>query len=241
VGQALRVASPASLRSVLDEFPPLFVLLVLVVLEGVLVVAVTATAVPLTLRSLEGVGLVLADLALLAAIGVAGTVGPLALRRLSPAITPCVGGAVAFAVLYDASLLVDLAGHPLPLDPYLFFIATASSVAFCSYVRTASFGKAVGAAVWSLVLGTVLWSIGWLAIVDGFWGTRAAHDFWIRDGAISDFRRSGTSNLSVFLIRDIQGALFFHPLLSVALGVIFGTVGALLAVTVRRTATVIRH
>ena len=53
-----------------------------------------------------------------------------------------------------------------------------------------------------------------------------AHGFWLRDGALADFRRSGIHNLSVFLLQDLQGALFFHPFLSAVIGISCGLVGA---------------
>jgi hypothetical protein len=69
------------------------------------------------------------------------------------------------------------------------------------------------------------------------WGTRDEHGFWPRDGAISDFRNSGIGNPSVFLLQDLQGAVFFRPFLGALIGIICGSVAAavaLIAATIRR-------
>jgi hypothetical protein len=196
--------------------------------EAVLIVTGIAV-VPDTIRSITGVATIAADLGLLVVIGVAAWRGPVALTRLTGSSVVCLYGAAAFAVAYLLSLLLDLLQRPVPPSPYAFFVVVAFAVSACAATRTGSLTTGILTAVWSLVLGTVLWSVGWLAMIYAFWGTSDARRFWVSDGAISDYHRSGTSNLSVFLIRDIQGAMFFHPVLSVVLGVTCGLVGAGLA------------
>jgi hypothetical protein len=44
----------------------------------------------------------------------------------------------------------------------------------------------------------------------------------MNDGAIHEFHHSETKDLNLFLMEDIQGAMFFHPLLSAALGALCG-------------------
>jgi hypothetical protein len=76
-----------------------------------------------------------------------------------------------------------------------------------------------------------------MTIAYAYWGTHAGYLFWVRDGAIDEFRHSGSTNMSAFLLQDIQGALFFHPLLSLGVGLVFGGAGASLglgAVRLRR-------
>jgi len=65
-----------------------------------------------------------------------------------------------------------------------------------------------------------------MAMSYSFWNTHDGYAFWLRDGAVSDFRRSGGTDLGLFLLQDIEGAVFFHPLLSVALGAACGVIGA---------------
>ena len=57
--------------------------------------------------------------------------------------------------------------------------------------------------------------------------------FWLNDGAIDDFRSSGSTNLQFFLLQDMQGALFFHPLLSVVVGAVCGVIASGAAQAVR--------
>ena len=75
----------------------------------------------------------------------------------------------------------------------------------------------------------MLWSSALLVIVYAYWGTPAAHGFWLRDGALADYRHSGIKNLSVFLLQDVQGAVFFHPFLSAMIGIACGATTAALA------------
>lgn len=82
-----------------------------------------------------------------------------------------------------------------------------------------------------------MWSAGFLIIAYGFLGTRQAYLFWMRDGAVSEFHHSGGRDFSVFLLRDIEGALFFHPVLSLVLGLLCGAAGGavgVLGATLRR-------
>jgi hypothetical protein len=197
------------------------VLLSAVVANCVLVV-VGVLLVPATLGSITGVGIVVADIGLQVAIAVLGWRGPVSLGRLGGSSEWCLAVGAAFAAVYLGDLVFDLVGQPLPLNPYLFFLAAA--VAGCTPValRARRTGRTILAAVWSLTLGTVLWSTAWLVTAYAFWGTREEHGFWLRDGALSAFHHSGTSNLSVFLLQDLQGAVFFHPFLSALIGVLCG-------------------
>ena len=63
-----------------------------------------------------------------------------------------------------------------------------------------------------------------------WWGRPNEYAFWLRDGAISEFHHSGGGSLSVFLIQDLQGALFFHSFLSILIGGICGAIAAALGV-----------
>lgn len=84
----------------------------------------------------------------------------------------------------------------------------------------------MAAGAWALVVGTAIWSVGLMAIGYTFWNSRDGHSFWLRDGAVADFRRSGSTDVGLFLLQDIEGAVFFHPFLSLALGAACGGIGA---------------
>ena len=57
------------------------------------------------------------------------------------------------------------------------------------------------------------------------WGSAHWYQFMVQDGAIDDFRSSGGTDLAAFLLQDLQGALFFHPVLSAVIGTLGGAVG----------------
>ena len=204
--------------------------MVAVVANSVLIVA-GVLVVPATVSSLDGLGIIAADIALQVAIALLGLFGPVSLGRLGDAAGWCLAVGGAFALVYLGLLLFDFAGHPLALSPYEFFVCAALAGSIPVAFRTRGVTRAMLAAMWSLVLGTLLWSAGLLITAYAFWGTRGAHGFWLRDGALSDFRHSGIHNLSVFLLQDLQGALFFHPFLSAVVGISCGFAAAAVTLT----------
>jgi hypothetical protein len=211
--------------------------LIAVIFVNITLILVGLLLAPATLISLTGFGVVVADIGLQLTVLAVGLIGPASLDRLGSAAGYCLAAGVAFALAYDTFLLIEFGGEPVQLSPYYFFFATAVVVAFAVGYRSRRLTQALLAAVWSLILGTALWSAGFMMIAYAYWGTHDGYLFWVRDGAINEFRHSGNTNMSVFLLQDIQGALFFHPLLSLGVGLLFGAAGASLglgAVRLRR-------
>jgi hypothetical protein len=208
------------------------VLLAALVVDGTLVVAGVGLA-PGVLGSAAGVGRVMADLGLLIAIGSAGVLGPLALRRFGEVADVCLWAGVAFAFAYVVSLVLDFSGQPVGASPYWLFVATALVASVIATYRTRRLSRGIVASSWALVVGTAIWSVGLLTISYAFWHTHSGYTFWLQDGAVSDFRRSGATSLWPFLLQDIQGAVFFHPFLSLALGAAVGAVGAVSVLAIR--------
>ena len=66
-----------------------------------------------------------------------------------------------------------------------------------------------------------------------YWRTGRGYAFWLRDGAVADFRHSGGAKLWSFLLEDMQGAVFFHPFLSLAIGVLSGLIAGAAVLAVR--------
>ncbi len=95
------------------------------------------------------------------------------------------------------------------------------------------FSHGLIAASWALVIGTAIWSMGVCLLNYANWGSKAWFSFWLKDGAIDEFRQGGTSYLNLFVLQDIQGALFSHPLLSVFLEAICRSAASGLAQAVR--------
>jgi hypothetical protein len=147
----------------------------------------------------------------------------------------CLWTGAAFALVYELDLLLDFAGRsPFGLSPYWFFVAAAIVASGLASYRTRRLSRGIAAASWALVVGTAIWSIGMMTTSYAFWQTRSGYSFWLRDGAVADFRRSGATSLWPFILEDIQGAMFFHPLLSLSLGAACGAVAASAVLAARR-------
>ena len=185
--------------------------------------------VPATVSSPAGVARIVADMGLQGAIVLFALVGPLSFQRYRAIIWISLLFGLLFAIAYDAIVLLDYLGISKDVNVFLFFVGAASLAGFIAGCRTRRFGQGVVAAIWALVIGTAIWSTGVLAMHYAFWGSHQAYVFWQKDGAIDQFHHSGMTDLNLFLIQDVQGALFFHPLLSVVTGAICGLVASGLA------------
>ena len=210
------------------------VLLAALVVDGILVISGIALA-PDSLLSVTGAGRVAADLGLFAVIGAAAVLGPLALSRLADVGEVSLWTGAAFALVYELDLLLDFAGRsPFGFSPYWFFVVAALLASALTAHRTRRLTRGIAAALWALVVGTAIWSIGMMTTSYAFWHTRSGYSFWLHDGAVADFRRSGATSLWPFILEDIQGAVFFHPLLSLLLGAACGALGASAALAAGR-------
>ena len=195
------------------------------VVNVVLIVAGIGFA-PSTLRSVAGATAILGAIGMQVVVALLARVGPASLGHLTCQLRACLGLGAVFAVAYDALLLADFQGHPLAFSPWALFIGTPVVCSLIVSYRTRSLTAGVLGGIWSLVFGTALWSAGFMLIAYSFWGSHRAYLFWLRDGAVADFQHAGGRDFSAFLLQDVQGALFFHPLLSVALGLSCGFVAA---------------
>ena len=204
-------------------------LLVLVLVCNIVLILWGVYVVPATVSTLAGNTRILADIVLQVVIGLVALSGPLSFQRYSAAIWISLVFGLLFAIAYDGVLLLEYVGIYEDVNVYLFFVGAASLAGFIAGCRTRRFGQGVVAAIWALVIGTAIWSTGVLAMHYAFWGSHQAYVFWQKDGAIDQFHHSGMTDLNLFLIQDVQGALFFHPLLSVVTGAICGLVASGLA------------
>ncbi|HEV2237243.1 MAG TPA: hypothetical protein VGR57_11335, partial [Ktedonobacterales bacterium] len=148
------------------------------------------------------------------------------------------GGAL-FAATYLGFLARDFAGSAVgpddgPATIYSLFVGVAVLAGAAAAVRSQRLREGMLAAVWALVIGTAIWSLGVLLLNYTLWGSPHWYQFWLQDGAVDDFHRSGSHDLGAFLLQDLQGALFFHQVLSAVLGVVGGLVGGALALGAAR-------
>jgi hypothetical protein len=182
----------------------------------------------------NGIGTTLAAVGMQVAIAILALFGPLAFRRYSASITIAMLLGAFFAIAYDAVLLADfLPSVNWDFNVVLLFVGAASIAGFLAGFQTGRIGQGVVIGFWTLVIGTAIWSIGTMLINYAFWGSHQWYFFWKNDGAIDDFLHSGSPNLHLFILQDLQGALFFHPLLSAVLGAVCGLAGSVVAQAVR--------
>jgi hypothetical protein len=141
------------------------------------------------------------------------------------------GFGAPFAAVYLGFLARDFAGLSLGIDDgpntiYTLFVGIALLAGAAASVRSQRLREGVVVAIWALVMGTSIWSLGVLLLNYTLWGSSHWYQFWLQDGAIDDFHRSGSRDLGAFLLQDLQGALFFHQVLSTVIGAVGGAVSA---------------
>jgi hypothetical protein len=91
--------------------------------------------------------------------------------------------------------------------------------------RTGSVWQASLAAMRAAMIGTLIWLLAYLVITYAFWGTGTQQAVLQAEGTFEDFAAHGGGDFAVFLIGDMQGAAFFHPLLSALIGLALGLAG----------------
>jgi hypothetical protein len=106
--------------------------------------------------------------------------------------------------------------------------------------RTGTIWQAGLAAVWAAMVGTLIWAGAYLAMTYALWGTETQQMVLQAEGTYQDFIADGGGDFAVFLIRDIQGAAFFHTLLSPVVAAVLGPAGWGLGLVTRRLLAVVR-
>lgn len=196
---------------------------------NIALILVSVAIVPSSLRSAEGI-LALAGAALMqAALAVVALWGPYALRRWPDTATASSTLGVVLAVAYLAIILAEFLGVRDNITILYLFIAAAFVAGLWAGLRTGQWRQGVMAGVWALVIGTALWTAGDLLINYAFWGSHQQYAFMQADGEVDAFHHAGGGDWNAYLIQDILGATFFHPLLSIIVGAIAGVAGGVLA------------
>jgi hypothetical protein len=180
----------------------------------------------------------LAAITVQCAVAVAAVAGPVALdRRPRPAVTCLLPGAL-FAAGYVSLLALELAGFKLNFDRgavtvYAWFAGVAGLAGALTGWLTRRPAKGAVSGCWALVIGTAGWSAGFLPLACALRGTAGWYRFWVGDGAVADYHRSGVGSLRGFLLQDMYGAMVAHQMLSVAIGLAAGLAGGAAACAVR--------
>jgi hypothetical protein len=209
-------------------------LFLLVLTGNVILIVLGLLVAPTTLSSVEGVWAMLGAIGLQGALALLALVGPVSFDKFPRAVGMSLGFGVLFAATYLGFLARDFAGSSLGIDDgpvtlYTLFVGVALLAGAAASVRSQQLRAGVVAAMWALVIGTAIWSLGVLPLNYALWGSPHWYQFWLQDGAIDDFHRSGSRDLGAFLLQDLQGALFFHQVLSAVIGTIGGFVGGSVA------------
>jgi hypothetical protein len=189
--------------------------------------------VPADLGSAQGPAVLLATVGLQGGLALLALVGPVSFDHFVRTIGISLALGMLFAAAYLGILACEFVGIQLSFDTgpgtiYSVFVAAALLAGALASMRTQRLRDGVVTSGWALVMGTAIWSLGVLLLNYALWGSPHWYQFWQGDGAIEDFRRSGSTDLAVFLLQDLQGALFFHPLLSAAIGAVGGFIGGCL-------------
>jgi hypothetical protein len=209
-------------------------LFLLVLASNVVLLMVGLVVVPSARTSLDSVGALLGAIVMQVALAVLALVGPLAFAKYPRTMGISLGGGAVFALVYLGFLTRDFAGaiwgpDDGPLLIYSLFMGVALLAGALASVRSQRLGDGVAAAIWALLIGTAIWSTGVLLLNYVLWGSAHWYQFWLQDGAVDDFHRSGSHDLSAFLLQDVHGALFFHQVLSAVIAVVGGLVGSIVA------------
>ena len=192
--------------------------------------------VPQGRRPALGAGL--AAITVQCAVAVAAVAGPMALdRRPRPALTCLLPGAL-FAIGYVSLLGLELAGFKLSFERgavtvYAWFAGAAVLAGALTGWLTRRLVKGAAGGCWALVIGTAARSAGFLPLAYALRGTAGWYRFWVGDGAVADYHRSGVGSLRGFLLQDIYGAMVAHQMLSVVIGLAAGLAGGAVACAVQ--------
>jgi hypothetical protein len=193
------------------------------------------TASPTGVRSLIG------DVIILVIYTVAGWSGPFIANRIHPQIlrTGNLFGLLAGCVFVTEILLeywlLPTDNTTMGLVEYglvfvLFFLA-GLWVTF----RTKSFRYGLLTAIWSAVVGAMIWYMAVLFVFYLFNGTSQQTQVFQAEGNYADFARSGLADFNAFVMEDFMGAGFFHSLLLPVMATVFGTIGAALGKALARS------
>src|SRR5579859_2448664 len=200
-----KTGAPDQIRRSLQRSSWMQRLFILVLACNMVLILWGIRVVPVTISSADGIGRILADIALQAVIGLVALWGPLSFQRHPFVIWVSLLFGLLFAISYDGMLLLEYVGIYKDVNVYFLFVGAASLAGFIAGHRTRRLGPGVIAGIWTLVIGTAIWTVGAVPMHYAFWGSQQAYVFWQNDGAIEEFHHSGMTDLNLFLIQDIQG------------------------------------
>jgi hypothetical protein len=189
---------------------------------------------PSSFTSADGWEALLGAISMQVALAFLALIGPLSFAQYPRTMGISLGLGALFATVYLGFLARDFAGVSWGPDDssillYSLFVGIALMAGALASAHSQRLRDGVVAAIWALLIGTAIWSLGVLLLNYTLWGSAHWYHFWLQDGAVDDFHRSGGHDLNAFLLQDLHGALFFHQILSAVIGALGGLVGSVVA------------
>jgi len=178
-----------------------------------------------------------AAVAMLAIYGVLGVVGSPAVERRNPRILPIASlFGLTIGIIFVAEMLFEYIILPSSKGnerlAYLEFVG----MFLCLFLAGLKGGQATGnvwhgvlTAIWSTMIGSLIWVASLLSTYYAFIGTARQEQVLAADQVFEDFKRSGMTDLRAFVMQDYLGGVFFHLLLGLIVAAILGMIGALVA------------
>jgi hypothetical protein len=209
----------------------------LVVADGALIglgLILTPTTIGASGHGLLGV---VAALVMLAAYGVLGGWGSRAVERKNPRILS-IGSAfgLVIGVMFVAEMLFEYLALPsskgnerrgyLEFGGMFLFLFLSG---FQGGRETDRVWQGVLTAIWSTMIGSLIWVGSLLSTYYAFMGTARQEQVMAADQVFEDFKSSGMTDLRAFIMQDYLGGVFLHLLLGLIVAGILGTMGALVA------------
>jgi hypothetical protein len=180
---------------------------------------------------------VAAALAMLAVYGLLGMVGSRSVERSDPRILPIatlfglvIGGLFVAEMLFEYAILPSSKSNErlgyLEFGSMFLFLFLAG---LKGERETGRLWHGVLTAIWSTMIGSLIWVASLLSTYYAFIGTARQEQVLAADQVIEDFKRSGMTDLRAFVLQDYLGGVFFHLLLGLIAAGILGMMGALVA------------
>lgn len=176
--------------------------------------------------------------------GVAGVAIILVLYGLTawfgPALTEdrdayVLGAGIAAGLIVGAIFIVEILAEyvflpqdntPFGLLEYGAVLVVFGLVSGWTAWQRNSFKKGVATAVWSAMIGGVIWYTAVLLVFYLFLGSPQQTQVLRAEGDYDDILRSGMTDFGAFMVQDFMGAGFFHSLLLPTFAAIAGSLGA---------------
>src|SRR5215813_14223725 len=173
--QQQRVRPMLRFLGVLRRAPWAVRLVLLTLAANVLLIGLGLLVAPSTLNTVEGWCDLIGAAGLQVAIALVALIGPVSLLKNASVAGISLGFGVLFAAIYLGFLVRDFTGSTLGIDDgpliiYSLFIGVALLAGLLASVRGQRFGDGVIAAIWALVIGTAIWSLGLLLLNYQLWG-----------------------------------------------------------------------